>query len=221
MIETKGSLRCQPVDERVDGALWLLEMNTVARLGDRSKFGVRQCGCHSFGDCTELLVVFTDQQQDWATDLNQAIPEGRLGPGASKPQARSQAVGGVAQSILPHRLVRRQASEQWVPEPFVDERFDADCLDSVGEEFVVGSTLGAGIGVVDPRSRSDQDQPLNRVRVSEGGVQADTSTHRVTDVGGAAACRYQVISGAPQVGANVAGRPVTREIDCTALVETA
>ena len=52
-------------------------------------------------------------------------------------------------------------------------------------------------------------------------VQADPPAHWVADIGGAAACRNQAIGGTPEVGTNGIGRPVTREVDCIALIETA
>ena len=142
----------------------------------------------------------------------EALPQRFLPARTRRAQARGQARRSVAEPVGALCRGRRQSREERIGQPFVDECLDADRFDA-RRQFLVGPATGAPLVVViDSGRRTDEDQPLDELRMGERGVQRHSSAHRIADVRRPTAVANEMVGALPQVGAELAGAPVPGQI---------
>lgn len=147
-------------------------------------------------------------------DRRESIPERLLGPGPGRAQARGEPGCGVAQTIGAQGVVLAESGEQRVRQPLVDERLDTDLLDALGEPLV-SCPAGISLGVVDDAgSCADQDEGAHVGGVAQCGVERNSTTHRVADVGRGPADVDEMVGTRPEIGTGRGGAvTVAGEID--------
>ncbi len=90
----------EPVGDRVDGGVGLLEVDAVAGAGDDDELGSGETVDQTATEVGELRVVFADEHEHGTLDLAEAIPERGLCAGARRPEAGGETGRGVAEAIL-------------------------------------------------------------------------------------------------------------------------
>ena len=94
--------------------------------------------------------------------------DGRLRAGAGQPQARGQPGHGVLGPLGAERPGRRDAAEHRLVEPLVEERHEADLLQSLRRAVVLLGASGALGRVLDPGGAPDEHQAADEARLARG-----------------------------------------------------
>ena len=187
-------------DDDVGGGCGALEVDAVPGAVDLLEPGVRGSCRAAAADLAELRVVLSGEDQRRHVDVAEAVPQRFLRAGAGRAQARGETRRCVAQAVGTLVLRRCQSGEQRIGQPLVDECLDTDRLDVRRQCLVGRSPRRPLVVVVDPGRRTDQDQPLDELRVGERGMQRHSAAHRVADVRRSPTDVHEVVGALPQVG---------------------
>ncbi len=168
---------------------------------------------HALGERREFPVTGAGDQQHRGAQGRKPVPQRLLGAGAVQPQAGGKAVGGVGQPPGPPGPLRRQAGEQRLGEPTVQEPLQADPLELRGERLVGGPARGPHGRVVQAGRGADQDQRAHQVRPVQRQPQAQAPAERIANVGRGAARLAQQRGGLGEAGLGCRGAAVARQVD--------
>ncbi len=172
--------------------------------------------------CRPMALYFSSNlpgnRQDRHVQLAQSWPQRGLSAGPGLSQAARQSRGCVRQPIRTLFVVDDQPGEQRLGKPFVEEDFDADLLDVVGQLDVAGAASCSIAFIGDPGRSTDDSEPAYQVGVHQRGVDAQSAAEAVADVYAESTRGGQQVGRLAQVDPHIDGLAMAGDIDDDGLV---
>jgi 2-succinyl-5-enolpyruvyl-6-hydroxy-3-cyclohexene-1-carboxylate synthase len=186
----------------------------VSGLGNERHLGVRADGLgHAGGDGGIADVLGSGYRKDWHGQPVQVLPPGFLRSGAGQLQAAGQGFGRVAPALRLEPGFGREAGEQRLVQPVLDEGLHSHLPDALGLSPIPlppGDPLGS---VLDAGSATDEDQAPDDLGMLQGHVEGHAGAHRVPQVDGGPGRLGDEPGRVVQVGSDL-GRPaVARSVE--------